>query len=212
MTVGFPLLATGQAPDYLILHGKRVSLHTNPLEHYFDIHPEKRPTGGLLSTDLWRGYVATFEFLNDRLYVKKVVIEVQDSSDKSKKFRTVERDVTSSVFLNADERFCRWFTAILVIPEGDLINYVHMGYGSTYERYTLITVKNGTQTRTQSFLAKDFAEYRKIQFAKFKKTKEYQTALAEAMKGGGSAEDAEGFLFEFLSEVFLSQEFDADER
>jgi hypothetical protein len=54
--------APAQAPDRIIYQSKEYSLQTNPMEEYFAKHPDKQPRSGVMSTALWRGYVATFEF------------------------------------------------------------------------------------------------------------------------------------------------------
>jgi len=39
--------------------------------------------------------------------------------------------------------FASWFTGILRLVQGDVIDYVHGGYESTYEREFLLRVENG---------------------------------------------------------------------
>jgi hypothetical protein len=39
--------------------------------------------------------------------------------------------------------FAHWFSGRLRIPQGKLLEYVHGGYASTYERDVLLTLKNG---------------------------------------------------------------------
>ena len=39
--------------------------------------------------------------------------------------------------------FATWFSGELRVPEGELLQYVHMGYGSVYERERFIQVKSG---------------------------------------------------------------------
>ena len=64
---------TAQAPDKLVLDGETYSLNTNPLESYFGKHPERHPREAedgdqvVLSTGLWRGYIATFEVIGNTL-------------------------------------------------------------------------------------------------------------------------------------------------
>lgn len=42
-----------------------------------------------------------------------------------------------------------WFSGELRTPEGKELLYVHMGYGSVYERDILLTVEKGRITRTK---------------------------------------------------------------
>lgn len=100
---------------------------------------------------------------------------------------------------------------VTVLPdclvEAFQFHLIRVGYASTFEQYTILTVINGIQTGIKSFSAKEFTEYRKSQFAAYKKTPKYKLELAQALKEGGNEEDIEGFLFEFSSEYYLSQDF-----
>lgn len=42
-----------------------------------------------------------------------------------------------------DGVFAHWYTGELRCPMGELLNYVHGGYGSTYEQDLFIEVENG---------------------------------------------------------------------
>src|SRR5690554_7604266 len=55
---------TAQYPDKIKFKGKEYNLNSNPLEPYFEKYPDKRPKGGIMSTALWRGYVAHFEIID----------------------------------------------------------------------------------------------------------------------------------------------------
>jgi hypothetical protein len=45
-----------------------------------------------------------------------------------------------------DRVFAHWFTGELRVPQGGLLQYVHMGFGSRYERDLLIQFRHGVQT------------------------------------------------------------------
>lgn len=40
-----------------------------------------------------------------------------------------------------DRVFAHWYTGQLRIPDGEQIEYMHMGFGSQYERDILVTVR-----------------------------------------------------------------------
>jgi hypothetical protein len=67
-------LATAQAPDRLIYNGETYDLFSNPLESRYE--KENRPSFWIApntrSSGNWRGYVATWEILNDQLYLVKI--------------------------------------------------------------------------------------------------------------------------------------------
>lgn len=64
------VFGTAQYPDKIFYNNKEYSLLTNPLEKYFERNEDKRPKGGVTSSALWRGYVATFEIIENELFVK----------------------------------------------------------------------------------------------------------------------------------------------
>lgn len=62
-----------------------------------------------------------------------------ENEDKDYKWESViEEVVPDGSILQID-----WLTGILVLPYGDTMNYVHMGYRSTYSNYLLLEIKNG---------------------------------------------------------------------
>lgn len=173
--------ATAQYPDKIFYNGKEYMLHTNPMEAYFERKPDKRPKGGIISSALWRGYVAIFEIESSHLFLKDIQIMVRkDTSDRS--FDLEWKSAIADVVPKGERLKIDWFTGLLVLPHGKQVNYVHMGYGSTYENYILIEVASGNFNRAKEF---GFAEYEKFkdrQFAEFKKTPEYKKHIDEARK------------------------------
>ena len=175
LTVFFSLnvFATAQYPDKIVYGGKEYSLHSNPLEEYFEKYPDKRPKGGLNSTALWRGYVATFEVQDGQLFLKDIEIEFWDTTSK-KKYDTKWKSVIKEVFPNQLNLKIDWLTGLLVIPYGKLVNYVHMGYGSTYENYLLLEMDKGDLKKEKKFDYKEYETFKQRQFEAFKKTEEYK--------------------------------------
>lgn len=186
-------LATAQMPDKIVYDGKEHRLHTNPMEAYFKKNPDKRPRGGMISTALWRGYVATFEFADKALVLKDIQVEVptepKDGVYEEKWKSAKESLVPAGQTLKID-----WFTGILVIPTGDRLQYVHMGYGSTYVNYVLLEVKAGQLTGERKYDAKEYEAFKSRQFAAFKKTPEYQESHARLKTDGWSEEQIDDFL------------------
>lgn len=198
------LLATGQIPDRLILNGKTHYINTNPLERFFEKFPKKRIMNSRVSTSCWRGYIATFEISNDKLFISSIITQNYDYDKSQKIWKTIDIDVTTKVFSPGDKRICDWYTGCLILPEGEVVNYVHMGYASTHERYQLIKIRNGTIVDNSKMTHSEFIEYRKAKFELFKRSQKYKTALAESIKKFTNEEDAISFLFEFYTEFYLS--------
>jgi hypothetical protein len=107
-----------------------------------------------------------------------------------------------------------WFTGYIIIPDGKLVKYVHMGYGSTFESYIMLRVERGVVTRNWKANTKAFMEFCNAQFAAYKNTDEYRKALDElaaddAQKGNvWNAAKTEEFLREIDSERYMSMIFE----
>lgn len=124
---------TAQIAERLIYDGQEHALLSNPLTSYFEqggVKPDFRAT----STANWRGYVGTWEVLGDRLYLVSLKGWLRGGEEVN----------LETVFPGFPERvFAHWFTGQLRIPQGRQLQYVHMGYGSTYERDVMLSVRHG---------------------------------------------------------------------
>ena len=186
----FAAFGTAQAPDKLIYNGKKYKLHSNPLEVYFEKFPDKRPKPEIQSTGLWRGYIATFEVKDGQLYLKDIEIRVEKKNDEEGR-----KSVLNEVFPNQELIKIDWLTGLLVLPEGKIVNYVHMGYASTYEHYVLLEFENGNLKKEKQFGYKEYAKFKDKQFQEFKKTDEYRK-LKDDMKEKDDRSDE--FIEDFL--------------
>lgn len=191
--------ATAQYPDKIIFDGKEYSLHSNPLESYFEKNPDKRPKGGVMSTALWRGYVATFEIRDSQLFVKDIQIEYWDTTNK-KSHDTKWKSVLTEVFGEQKDIKVDWLTGLLVLPYGKLVNYVHMGYGSTYEKYFLLEISKGDYVKSKKFDYKDYEKFKDKQFEAYKQTEEYKETKAKLKKDGSTDEFIDNFLRSFVTD------------
>lgn len=212
--LSFPSFATAQYPDLIIVDGDEELLHTNPLSAYFKTNPNASLPEGkpcvpgpgdecvtVTSSANWRGYVATWEVSDDNTLLFKQ-IEVSGTGldpkvAKEKMFPGVERVVAT------------WYSGALIVPKGKMVNYVHMGYGSTYRRYVILTVDAGVITKKLKLSAKKFKEYRDSQFEAYMKTDEYK-AKFKAHKDDDSSMSDElimDFMYGYEAERYLSMDF-----
>ena len=217
--LSFSLFATAQFSDILFLNGKEYSLHSNPLEEYFEEYPDNRPETESRCSALWRGYVASFEIKNKKLILKDIKIMIDIDNWKSVKRDFLEKDKTKDedeyykedykpVKLTWYQKFIAettqkdfvldWFTGVLVLPYGKILNYVHMGYGSTYENYILLEVDEGKLIKEMKLNAKEYQLFREVQFSEFKKTKKYKEMSKNLVDDNNNKEFIEGFLRDFV--------------
>lgn len=193
------VLATAQIPDRITYKGEEYRLHTNPMEAYFEKHPDRKPKGGCMSTALWRGYVASFVVTNGVLQLKDTEIQVHvEKEDNSYPYDW--KSVLKDVCPDGKPLVIDWFSGILVLPYGDLKNYIHMGYASTYENYILVEVNEGKVGREKRLNAEEYDKFREKQFKAFRKTDEYGKMVEEMKKDGDSQEGIDEFLKIFVVE------------
>lgn len=138
----FPLsaFATGQVADVLIYQGDTLPIRSNPLEQYLDSKPKRTINRYELtwtSTACYRGYRATWEVINDSLYLRSIekgcVNKVPFYFDLVKEFGT-------------DKVFASWFTGKTLTPKGKPIPYVYNGNDLMYESELILTFVKGVLT------------------------------------------------------------------
>lgn len=200
LTVGGTTVdGTAQQPDVIVMDGKTYPLTANPLEAYFEKYPDRRPSGTVTSTANWRGYVAHFAVVERRL----MVTDVLASSPQG------ERSAMKEVFKAGGPVHADWVRGHLTVPDGKLVNYVHMGYASEYDRYIVLRVEGGVVTKRERLGLEAFTQFRRAQFAAFKQTPAYRDAVQDAGRAADGMSPAmlDQFLFEFLSPVYVAMLF-----
>jgi len=207
LVAALPLWATAQAPDVLKVDGKTYQLQSNPLEPYLGAHPGRMPAAEVRSTGLWRGYIATFALRDGDLYVDDVMMPTKEYAKLDGPEDVRFRSVMAALFGDAAPRVATWFTGHLIVPTGELVRYVHMGYASTYSSYLVVTVVEGNVRDRRDMNQAQFETFRRAQFAAFQKTPEYAKHVAGLKKGDESDKNIDDFLFVYAGAEFLSRIF-----
>ncbi|MBP6750984.1 MAG: hypothetical protein KA144_15220, partial [Xanthomonadaceae bacterium] len=153
-----------------------------------------------ISSGNWRGYVATFALENAQLMLKK--IETLGCGDRE------GGDIVPTLFDGKKEVFVDWFSGILVVPIGERVHYVHLGYGSLYSECLLFRIEAGRIIDETRMNAEQYDAYRQRQFEAHKQTSRYVQDMAEFMKDGQEDQDyADSFLYsvdtEYTTEIML---------
>ena len=127
---------TAQFHQLLILNGEETSMAFYPL--FPENHPriirvsdeealESNPL--VFSTACWRGYVGTWEIKTDQFYLIQL---------------------TGRYHLSGSEPvFADWFSGVVRIARGEILQYVHMGFGSVFEEELHIKIENGKVVKSQ---------------------------------------------------------------
>jgi hypothetical protein len=144
---------TAQASDILYFDGSEYILYSEPLEFYFEQHPP-RPDIEATCSACWRGYIATWRIKRDKLYM--VSLQSFDGDDLALK---------QKLFPGDDMIFASWFTGPLVCPYGEEVEYVHMGYGTTYENYLILEVEHGIVTASNDISLDQYREWCRARYS-----------------------------------------------
>jgi len=130
---------TAQIAETLHYMGEDVAMCTEPLGDYFamsGINPRFESN----CTALWRGYVGRWEVVDGRLYLVELNGTLEDGTEAS----------VATIFPDFPDRvFAHWYTGTIRIPQGKQLEYVHMGYGSTYERDLFLVLERGVVQNTR---------------------------------------------------------------
>ena len=134
---------TAQIAERLHFEGREVAMCVEPLHDFFELSGQQQPKFAFDNTALWRRYVGTWEIREGRLYLIALSGTLEDGSIAN----------VATIFPDFPERvFAHWYSGTLRLPQGKLLRYVHLGYGSVYEADLQIAIEKGvvTQSRVNS--------------------------------------------------------------
>jgi len=121
---------TAQICEILIIGGERTSMAFCPplpeVDGLIVIVPEEQweeRDSHCRSTACWRRYQGVWEIRDGSLWLVSLAGGLRLMSDRP---------------ILAD-----WFTGVMRVPQGEMLAYVHMGFGSVYERELHIKVESG---------------------------------------------------------------------
>ena len=127
---------TAQIEDKLKFKGETYFLATEPLKGYLDREGIEFFS---FSTACWRGYIATWQIKDDKLFLVDLEANTIDGEEVGLRY----------LFPKQYEVFAEWFSGELRVPYGELLEYIHAGYCSIYEKELHLYFKDGSLYRTQ---------------------------------------------------------------
>jgi uncharacterized protein (TIGR02996 family) len=121
---------TAQMGDRIFYRGQEHILFSCPLESYADAdHPLPRFVSP--HTANWRGYVASWSVEDDTLLLTDITAWVEGYQQVG----------WEHVFPHLRPPIpAEWFTGDLRIPQGEQLQYVHMGFASTYAQDLILAI------------------------------------------------------------------------
>jgi len=202
MALSLEAFATAQQSDTIILNNVELPLNTNPLESHIKSIGWEPPEEASIWSSNWRGYIAKWEIVAGKLQLKDASIELKGKSIKNRK----RKSIIDVFFPNKGSVIATWYTGALIVPDGEMTNYVHMGYGSSYESYQVLRIKEGVVIEHLSFSNEQFENYKHRKFQSFKETKKFQEELENLIGGeyNWAEDDALDFMQNYHAEYYLS--------
>lgn len=163
---------TAQAREILNYEGKSFGMACEPFYQYI-IKNNLELRLKAPNTALWRGYIGEWEIKDNRLYLTKISGngEIKDQEkfrlgrlDLRKQLKEgkitpqqnghmlkiLEKDFfeeidlsLKSIFNSENRIFADWYTGEITCPYGEIIQYIHMGYGSIYSNKLIFNIIEG---------------------------------------------------------------------
>jgi hypothetical protein len=129
-----PAAATAQIPDELLYKGKKHALFSTPLEDFWSRQNPRPKSLRATSTACWRGYSARWALRGGYLQLQGINPCHHDDKPLS---------VASVLPGKKLPLRATWFTGVLRVPLGKQLQYVHLGFHSTYEKDLLLWIRAG---------------------------------------------------------------------
>lgn len=195
-------LATAQEGDRIMVDGESRFLQTEPLAPHLKRIEWRPPEKAAISSANWRGYLAHWAIEDERLVLQDVTMRMH--GEEPREITTVS--ILGSLFPDDSRVVATWYSGALVIPEGKVINYQHLGYGSTFERYQVFRITDGVVTEHRRLTGAEFEDYKKQKWDNYRKTDHYREAYEDLRSSQDDWSEAliEEFLMGYYAEHYLN--------
>jgi len=122
---------TAQAGERLIFKEQETWMAAEPLNQYLQNRNDIKFISP--STACWRGYYGQWEIKDNKLFLIGLKAYIEG-------YREVGLNY---LFPGQNIVFANWFSGKIRIPQGEMLDYVHMGYASLYEKDLILVFENG---------------------------------------------------------------------
>lgn len=199
----FDCFATAQIPDSIEINNVKYRLNTNPLEKYLAEKKWVKPENASISSANWRGYLASWKIEAGNMLLEDVTIRISEKYSNEPR-KTVS--ILNTLFPNKNWIIATWYSGALIVPYGEMTNYVHMGYGSSYEKYMILRVSKGVVIEHLNLVAAEFETYKRRKFQEFKESKKFKEDLEKLMSDqhNWTEDQALDFMQSYYAEYYLS--------
>ncbi|WP_154659593.1 hypothetical protein [Arenimonas composti] len=193
--------ATAQEGDRIRLDGKEFWLQTEPLEEWIKAQGWRPPEAAMISSSNWRGYIAEWTVEEGQLVLVDAWIRVRGRSEE---FSMQQQSIREDLFPAMPRVVADWYSGAILIPDGELVDYVHLGYGSTFDHYQLLIVEHGRVVEYLSLDRAAFEAYREERFAAFSRSAAFAEVWTRFGDQDWTDEEKLDFIRAFYAEQYLS--------
>lgn len=184
------VFATAQRPNIIFIEGKEYDLCDDPMEPYFKKFPERLPKADGRWSNLWRGYIATFEFEDGLLRLNNIEV-YRPAAMPDNKGRSGFQSVLSEAVPGGKKLMIDWVTGLLVIqiPPYRQLDYDEYDCTLQTENYMVLELDSGRFVRSKRFDGfEKWKAFREKQFNAFRRSEDYK-AIVKQMRENGRRED-----------------------
>jgi hypothetical protein len=139
---------TAQAREIIYIDGKEEQMAAEPLAQYLSTK-EGSVKFAWPNTACWRGYYGTWKLEKNKLFLVSLSAYIEDANKRPKKVGL------EYLFPGENEVFASWFSGIIKIELGELLEYVHAGYASVYEKDRYLVFEDGVKVDEYTIDNKD---------------------------------------------------------
>lgn len=122
---------TAQVGERLFYKGEETWMAAEPLNQWLQNRKDIKFISP--STACWRGYFGQWEIKDSKLHLIGLKAYIEGYKEVGLNY----------LFPGQKEVFANWFRGEIRIPQGEMLEYVHMGYASMYERDLFLVFENG---------------------------------------------------------------------
>ena len=123
---------TAQVREILIYNNVEYRMANLPLSTFLETISHKYEFENTLSC-CWRGYIGTWEIINDKLFLIHLSGTTNDDIDFT----------TELLFPGHGEIFAEWYSGELRIPIGEQLLYYDARYGPVYDENLFLEIEKG---------------------------------------------------------------------
>lgn len=135
---------TVQIGEKLIYNETEFFMASYPLNPYLKMRPDIQFKGRLTLNH--RGYRGSWKIEDNKLHLidlSGTILETIHNENNNYLTTNFKNVSLNYLFPGNETVFAEWFTGVIRIPQGEVLKYVHHGYGTIYEKDLFLRLEDG---------------------------------------------------------------------